>query len=81
MGASILIGFVLQQDQTVQLLESRGKPVVLQEPVVNLLSDLEKSLANEVEFYNGDISDLELTLKGVETLSVDWALALCKFIK
>ena len=55
MGASILIGLVLQQEQTVQLLESRGKPVVLQEPVVNLLSDLEKSLANEVEFYNGDI--------------------------
>lgn len=36
-------------------------------------------MANEVEFYNGDLSDLELTMKGVESLSVDWSLALCKF--
>ena len=60
-------------------MESRGKAVVLDEPVTKLLSDLERALANEVEFYNGDLSDLELTMKGVESLSVDWSLALCKF--
>jgi hypothetical protein len=54
--------------------------VTIEEPVTKLLSDLERALANEVEFYNGDISDLELTLKGVESLSVDWVFALCKLV-
>ena len=67
------------QDQTVALLESKAKSVVIQDPVIGLLNDLERSLANEVDFYNGDLSDLELTLRGVESLTVDWAVALCEY--
>jgi hypothetical protein len=66
------------QDQTVALLETKGRSDVVNESVLGLLSDLERALANEVAFYNGDISDLELTLRGVEVLSVDWTVALCK---
>ena len=60
------------------LLESKAKSVVIRDPVIGLLNDLERSLANEVDFYNGDLSDLELTLRGVESLTVDWTVALCK---
>ena len=66
------------QDQTVALLETKGRSPVVSESVLGLLSDLERALANEVAFYDGDISDLELTLRGVEALSVDWTVALCK---
>ncbi len=59
-------------------METKGKVDVVLEPVDGMLSDLEKSLASEVAFYNGDLGDLELTLRGVEALSVDWTVALCK---
>jgi hypothetical protein len=62
------------------LLESKAKSDVIKDPVIGLLNDLERSLANEVDFYNGDLSDLELTLRGVESLTVDWAVALCKLL-
>jgi len=42
------------------LLESKAKSDVIKDPVIGLLNDLERSLANEVDFYNGDLSDLEL---------------------
>lgn len=60
------------------MLETKGKADVILEPVDVMLCELEKSLASEVAFYNGDLGDLELTLRGVEALSVDWTVALCK---
>lgn len=67
------------KEQTVGLLETWGQVQVIDEPVLEMLSRLEIALANEVTFYEGDISDLELTLRGLESLSVDWTIALCAF--
>jgi hypothetical protein len=66
------------QDQIVMAIETKGASRQFSESVLDLLCQLETSLAQEIIFYGDNSSEYEQTLKGVESLTVDWAIILCK---
>lgn len=59
-------------------IETKGVGFQVKEPVSELLCQLEVCLAQEITFCGNNTLEYDQTLKGVESLTVDWAIILCK---